>query len=636
MQSPEVNSPRVEVSGSAIHFTPTSGTSSGKGKRISVITPHTVLSSQETTIQPVPRRSLPRAAKIPTSYSSLIESDYIKQNDEGEYSLTSTKSSTKTPLAARESPKKKSRLSRPDLKQVLVNKVVTPVPQANVHFSGFGDIICGRGCGHKTASRLSNLKYRLLLNCHRDLYDGAIGKNDKRLVCEMILEHIFEHGGRFVQMPPKGEVWETFSYEMCISKISQSFRDLRALDYGKSTLDTVTLRPGTPTAKDIDAWQRLRESITERISLGSQVQRKPSPTKKKKSKQKRALPCASKPSKSFTVSSSGRPLRPSQLRRVSIDHRDPFTPTDEDDSTMTETSSKSLNISAVNYENKDVRSYQKTSVTPSIVARERLRRVSLELGQGQIETEDRKVSGSSFVVETPQRSLLKSYASNLMVNEYFTHSNSSSKANPHGSNRSPYDEFLSPTLARMLCISPIKMDLFSDERVCQVPPKRANTSPMLSLAARLEDFEEKQTMTGDPHSKEQYQIVKIDFLTASTEPGLAHHDASLIHNDSVFWDLHGGSVQMDQEGHRQSDAFNSTAFSEEEEHIYYQGLQDMLFLSSQSIGEVTDVSSADTLVTNEEMDVSMDWFCTAFTQEQSRSIHEHHTDATPMTDRTQP
>lgn len=619
MAAPNVSSLIVTLSDSSENFTPTCDCSAegDETKSMPEITPQADQSSQTTST----RRSLPRAAKMSPCYSGPNTDNLIKKeeiDDDSPPTSASTKRRAKIPPSASETSDHYAEVARPELKDLLVNQLVTPRPQADVHFSGFGDIICGRGCGHKTASRLSNLKYRLLLNYHRDLYDGAMGKNDKRLVCELILGHIFDHGGRFVQTTLNGELWETFSYEMCMSKISQSFRDLRTLDCGKSTLDTITLRPGTPTADDLDAWKRLRESIAGRIILGSEghIIRKPTSPKKKTRKAKIAI-LHGKGTKSPrpTITRSSR--RPSKLvrnekrvRRVSIDHGGP-SPRGDDSSTMTR-NYDTIDVKIVFDGTQQESPSQDLSMTP-ISARERPRRVSIELGHARGGTDQTTVGhGTSGDDTTLQHNLFGGKGESIYNQGVFMRQRSSFSATPRKSNCSPQDEFLTPSLARMLSISPIQNKHSSNnDGISQVTPSSNNESPFKSLTNQLWDFERKQAHSCNAQWTAEFGVVKFG-VGAEPDFSRAFHDAALAYNCSEIWDVGGNTEQKEHPGYRPNDVFHGSALLMEAEDLHCQKLQDMLLLSSNSIGEITDTSSSDSLMTNDEMDLSMDWFCTTF------------------------
>jgi hypothetical protein len=480
---------------------------------------------------------------------------------------------------------------------VLVHQMVTLKPPTEEIFSGFRDIICGRGCGHKTASRFSNLKYRLLLLYHRDLYDGAIGKNDKRLVCEMILEHIFEQGGRFVQMPIKEGPWETFSYEMCLSKVSQSFRDLRTPDSGRNTLDTATARPGTPTAQDLEAWQRLRRDIEVRISCCPSEKaepRKPSPRKSVKRKKKKATSSAATSNRVDGKPAQEQPRAQTKPRRVSMDHgernaREGGHPYKEENSTDTKKADEKKTELPV------------SSARPSRHG-EWPRRVSIELGQGRSEA----ASASSFNKDRRDASStnVSSRGKQVCRSESLP-----SAATPKSSNRSPQGDCLSSVLE----ISPIKPSFRSNRRVSQVTPSTTTSdSSFQSLAAQLAHFERMETNNEQKNSYEQYKAVKCTVHAAEFRWG--DHEGTPQRDDSLFWDIDGSFVEINQMGyhHREGDSpFNMRG------DVFSQKLQDVFFPSSGSIGEITDASSSESQLMIDDIDIAMDWFCPRASDEQS-------------------
>jgi hypothetical protein len=119
------------------------------------------------------------------------------------------------------------------------------------------DVICGRGCGRHTKSK-GNLDFRKLVFSRREIYEKA-EKTKKNLISKKIVDHVLrEKNGRFVYSDPVTYLWKELSYEKCVEKTCQTFRDFRT----KKTSPTSKRKSSSrrPTAAKSDETGPLEEA----------------------------------------------------------------------------------------------------------------------------------------------------------------------------------------------------------------------------------------------------------------------------------------------------------------------------------------------------------------------------------------
>ena len=106
------------------------------------------------------------------------------------------------------------------------------------------DVICGRGVGRLSNSK-GNYEYHLLIQTLSPTYhskDSNVGMNDKRAICQKVVDEIAKRKGRFFKYDSKNETYDELDYTRAVDKTAQTFRDTKekyagekaALSPGKS------------------------------------------------------------------------------------------------------------------------------------------------------------------------------------------------------------------------------------------------------------------------------------------------------------------------------------------------------------------------------------------------------------------
>lgn len=581
------------------------------------------------------RPKLARTAKVPVSYSYASIS-----RDEAAFATDSCKhKQKKKDDTQQDNTKRRHRnidlfMESIGLKQYKVPAVVTPqVPHSG---TGFGDIVCGgspRRDGLSLHRHEPNMKFRRLLHYHYDLYDDGtfLSSNGKRMMCVMILEYLFEQDGRLIRYNKASGCWETLSHVKCYEKVSQTFRDLRC----SKKKERQSTFPSS-TKAEIAAWEPLRASIQKRL------QQRPS---KKDSKVVASLllpPTATHP----LSGSSSRPKKRSALavhnqklpprtvkqggggastinmdgskrsqatevrrvshRRISLDHG---------------SSSLAPTTNGQDCSSTGMPDPSSTNLPP---VRAGPRRVSLELGSNGADEESSSSGCSSPMEVLRPRNLfgevdtdVKEESSLISTTEAVFRDEDvprdedmpgfNSFDTPKSSNRSN-DEDVSPSLARLLDFSP-----FSTDDSCTPMTARTREAsnddmiddPLLFLTDPLAGCEEQRIIdtSREQHGDITFGGHSLTGLGPTLHDGLAPYPCSLdARIESMFED----NVKVETIP-RLRDVFDAPIISDDE-GPYNQRLQDMIFLSSESTGNIMGTSSSGTsLATEDDMDISIAW-----------------------------
>ena len=85
------------------------------------------------------------------------------------------------------------------------------------------DVICGRGAAAK--NHVGNHRYRLLITLHHDAYRNA-SKSEKSQITEMVVNEIYQIGGRFLKRDLQKSAWIQIDERSCREKTGHSLREM--------------------------------------------------------------------------------------------------------------------------------------------------------------------------------------------------------------------------------------------------------------------------------------------------------------------------------------------------------------------------------------------------------------------------
>ena len=512
----------------------------------------------------------------------------------------------------------------------------------------FGDVICGRaGGGFRMRGPEPNARFQRLLQYFLDIYNAcSIAGVEKRTVCIMILEFVFEQGGRLIHRNEASQRWETLSFAKCYSKVSQTFRDLRCKN-SSSNEPRIKHRAGELTRQEYSAWEDLRAKIRERLGLppedasiiatrGLQVTKAPAPPKTQSSasgndpsKQKkrsrtlqlerrkrpfqatrqgppRVAPIKAKPASKAAKVTAHRGRQDKHISLRTFHDRPP---------TLTCTSSE---VAIPDTSWAPPQSPSDIAVAPRTMVP---RHVSMELGSKDIdEVSPTLSSGTPSKLACSQWNQFagafppdKDVSINIAEAVYKQEDMPfiSSCDTPHTSNRSNYDENISPTLARILGFSPVfAISAPITAQSLEIPSYESHDDPLLLLV--------------DPHGVDRDDNnvdaagLRYPGNISISEPGSTFfHDLTPPHQYEFGDRMDNVEGKSEIRFPRLRDIFDVQAISDDETS-YTQRLQDMLFLSSESTGEImeTTLSPHSDFSIDADMDDSVAWSHESFIQDE--------------------
>jgi hypothetical protein len=501
-------------------------------------------------------------------------------------------------------------------------RVVTPRAPADSS-AVFGDILCGRGSG--SHHQEPNVKLRHLLRSLLDLYDASMSVNaGKRTVVTMILDFLSEQGGRFIHYDLASDSWETFSWHRSYQKVSQTFRDIRGIERndptkktktshtlsGKDTAACRSLRDKikrfiqSPTSHQDSAANRVLKAATRLPSQSQPARRKPpvpSLPKRKQPTLMKACPRRARATAARLIGSQvARAIRSNRARsrRVLLGGA----------GTVSAPKHKIKGVVA------PIASDAPTPARDATLAPRRAdpRRVSLELGSDEI-------GKSSHTSTTPQRNLFGAVGARakeepINITQVVFEADEMSCINrydtPKSSNRRTGED-VSPSLVRILGFSPVTAGSTPTVAWKRVTPSEASNDPLVFLIDPL------AIVDTDTKPRAERAIIDDDSL-----PG----PNPVLQVDAPLHPYPLGDGRMEytfEDAHKERlrDIFDVQTISDDEDDSYNQRLKDMLFLSSDSTGELMDtLSTQSSLTIEDEMDISVAWSHGTLPQEEEMTV----------------